>query len=799
MRFNSINILFSIFLSTFAFGQTTQYPDHYKKYWYFKSRLNNDFLKIGLDSGESIPFNQRGHNATGFSIPNAKTDMLAGDAAATLGYYIATLATEYKLLQVSNQKTDKIKHELFCALSAINRIDYKAEGTIQYGSEKLNGFFIRDDIPKNFVRKNYSHFNYFSDWNGNIDQSNLLPVNNNTHKGFASQMENGVFKTYSNWQGSVQGNGSKETTYESQDQVYNLLFGLAFVSKFIPMYETDNGNTFGYGSGETSLKQEAINITNRIVNHIRNPKDLNNNDCGNPGNTFPNNWRIRNPATCNLVDIGNNAEAFAYAIAESQCFINGGLSLGNGTITFPPNPLVTCPGSGYHNLFSQTAGRAIWGLTIDTYLGLPNCPNQWIDNRVFATNLQAICNCSYGNIIETVIDELQYVLKQVPLVGEILADVVGWVWQWVQIAVTKIVPIVVNNTWSNILLNAYSPGASLDHGPLARKILHGGIYQPNINYSMDYQLDQAPCDNIFNLTNGLNSGIYWSSDNRLDHPNRSNLSASQPSTNLCIDAADLIPGEYNGIDFLLYHNLWYIHKWQEQGNLNTPFIDLSDVYINKNGGIISNQANPSDNIIAYETITSENTIFKYNGIFPAYWRAGKTIELKPGTEITSNSNLHAYIQKFNCATNLGQFKPGKNDSSSSHEINIVPYHYVLYPNENTTKVNSESEINVNYISEIPKEIEEINSSKITVKAGEFAVYPNPSNSTTSIYFNLSENETASIKFADLTGRILFEKNNLNSTKNVCELELSNYKMGSYLLTYSTSSGITKNLKIIKTN
>ena len=34
--------------------------DHHKKYWYYKSRFNNDFIKIGLNQGQSIPFNQRG-------------------------------------------------------------------------------------------------------------------------------------------------------------------------------------------------------------------------------------------------------------------------------------------------------------------------------------------------------------------------------------------------------------------------------------------------------------------------------------------------------------------------------------------------------------------------------------------------------------------------------------------------------------------------------------------------------------------------------------------------------------------
>lgn len=33
---------------------------NFQKYWYYKTRLNNDFIKVGKEHGESIPFNQRG-------------------------------------------------------------------------------------------------------------------------------------------------------------------------------------------------------------------------------------------------------------------------------------------------------------------------------------------------------------------------------------------------------------------------------------------------------------------------------------------------------------------------------------------------------------------------------------------------------------------------------------------------------------------------------------------------------------------------------------------------------------------
>ncbi len=149
----------SIFLICFFTIYTTQtlYAQNelsnHKKYWYYKSRLNNDFIKIGLDSGESIPFNERRfkHNIT----HNADSrEILAGDGGTRLGIYLSTLATEYKLLKNNNQDLSEIKHEIFCALNAANRIDYYAEPLRNSShSPNLNGFFVRDDIPNYFVKK----------------------------------------------------------------------------------------------------------------------------------------------------------------------------------------------------------------------------------------------------------------------------------------------------------------------------------------------------------------------------------------------------------------------------------------------------------------------------------------------------------------------------------------------------------------------------------------------------------------------------------------------------------------------
>lgn len=388
-----------------------------RKYWWYKSRLNNDFLKIGTGDGESIPFMQRAMDANSYNdFPNFKTSMKSGDATSMLGYYIATLATEYALLKKNQQSTEKVKHELFCALEAINRVDYKAEHAYSSSSSGiLNGFFIRDDIPKDFIKNNYQHFNYYSNWTGQMVQygPNALPNTILNDKGFHSKIANGMFTTQSTWQGFVEDGGTDVTAFESQDQVYNILLGLAFVNKYVSIGETDNGAVFGYGSGQASIKQEARNIATRIIDHIRKPKDFNGNDCNVGGSQLINNWRVRNPVNCNLVGAGDDARAYAYPLGESECFINSNNFSAPTTANLLGLPLA-CPGSGYHNGYSLGAGFSLWNTTATVPLYNPNHPENGMDTRTFNTNIAAVCNCIYSTVADQMVQQWITVLSQSP-------------------------------------------------------------------------------------------------------------------------------------------------------------------------------------------------------------------------------------------------------------------------------------------------------------------------------------------------------------------------------------------------
>ncbi len=539
MKYNLIKfgflVLFVCFFKTNCITQT-DIENHYK-YWYYKSRLNNDFMKIGLGAGESMPFNQRGLDALNKYAVDSELKM--GDGSATLGYYIAVLATEYKLLQANNQSTDLVKHELFCALNAVNRLDYKAEGLWQFGAENLNGFFIRDDVPSNLLFQNYEHFNYYN--NGSI-------VSNNNHlsRGFASQMQSGANKISSDWIERVENNNYNSHIAESQDQAYNILFGLAFVNKFVPSYETDNNAVFGYGSGETSLTQEARNISSRIINFIKDSKDLNGNSCNSSTQTG---WHIKNPTTCVEVPTGDNATFFSYPLAETGCIIKSGQTSGNqlGGVGFglggAPKVCGPTSSSNFHNYYSSVPGFALWKASGSSVL-----PN--IDNRVFAVNLLATCNCMYGTVADQTVNTIVQTLQASPRFGW-LGAIISWVWNIISSIITTITPgyyintsaLAINNN-SYFELAGFKP-APLDHAPLARKVLHGGTYIQNTDYTFKYLLDVAPCDNIFNFGPNNKSTYQWCSDQRLDHPNRRDVNVGAQN--------GAPPGEYNGIDYMLYH------------------------------------------------------------------------------------------------------------------------------------------------------------------------------------------------------------------------------------------------------
>ncbi|GAB4207402.1 MAG: hypothetical protein Fur0023_18150 [Bacteroidia bacterium] len=727
-------------------------------------------MKVGTGDGESLPFMERGLGSSKFTNPS---DILKiGDGTSILGYYIATLATEYYLLKNSSSKTDSTLYELYCALYALNRLDIKAEEKLGWtGPPLLNGFLIRDDIPADFVQKNYEHFNYFS-----------AGINNNSQsRGFMSKFSGGMTTVDSDW-----ANYNYPSSFITQDQIYNLLYGLAFVRKFVDDYayaKDKNGNKLYFQDGLYYIRDEARLIAKRIIDNIRDPKKYDGSSC--EGNTGTG-WHVRNPLNCNQLDPGvfqgYDLTSFSYPLAEIECYLvnNKSHDCSHHWSLSVGNPPMAC-GGAYHNIYSRTIGYTIW----ENYSCLPGTTAN-MDTRVFRENLMAVCNCKYGTVADQVVQQIVYYLEQVPILN-LLGLIIGWAWQWVSTIVYTVIPGYYDNLTPVCIkqhaVPTYFEQGMIDHGPISRKVLHECGYLNldtyNPHYTYKYLLDVAPECGIYYLPDESPKYAHfqWSSDSRCDHPNR--LGGYKND----------FKGEYNGIDYMLYHNLYYIYL--KQNGVSSSFQNLSHVYINYNGGKFPISPTYCQNgvglgIKAYEDIYVEKTEFSI--CRPSFMRAGKEIVLKPDTWIYTDTTggyaegIRLYIDNFECAYEVSPFEPG----SSSKIANSNQYEN-QYTSIKGEIMNNVSESNTN--NQIPSHIKVLGTNEIEVESyvykNSIQIYPNPSKKfiTISINFSINADDVLCAFITDFTGRIItkecFLKDQLENNK--VSINVENLATGTYIM------------------
>jgi hypothetical protein len=138
------------------------------KYWTYRYRLDGWVQKGWVDLSHCYPE----QTAWGYCLPPnrilppKRIDNIRqweqrgyvldiGDGGQHLGWYIAVLATEYKLLKDNGLPVDSTITELFYALETLQRLDHLAENVNPYGAPgnviytgwcDRNGFLIRQDV-----------------------------------------------------------------------------------------------------------------------------------------------------------------------------------------------------------------------------------------------------------------------------------------------------------------------------------------------------------------------------------------------------------------------------------------------------------------------------------------------------------------------------------------------------------------------------------------------------------------------------------------------------------------------------
>ncbi len=797
---NKILILLVI-QSNFILGQTTII--NHQKYWYYKTRFNNDFIKVGKKQGESIPFNQRAINQKGYSTLGGQNsvDMKAGDGPSSVGSYIAALATEYALLKANNQNTDSVKHELFCALNAINRLDDFSEPLWAWAGGQhipLNGFFIRDDVPRDFLKskENYAHFNYYSNWDGTLTSWGDVP-NSNNDKGFCSQIYSGQFKvessTYSN---IINENESPDVNTMSTDHVITLLVGLSLVNKYVDYSATDNGQVFPYeGQSVSSLKQEAWNIVDRFAQHYKNDPQYN----------------LRNPVTNQIVQPGGQTIFTQYGLAESFCKSEG-FTAGPSS---PFVPLLNSFGSlvpftcNYSTPYVQLNGLPAWGAFITS-------PSTSVDNAGFKCHLLATGNSGWlpapVNVASSVCNWVSSnICNQLPWPWGTICNTVNQV-----VCNTVIVPVPgfknETPTLLDINVNEHYGIEQLKeiqvrnydfwHAPL----LHRALFPSNtsVNYTVylpivKNMLDDAPCVGPYNFGQFARPNFEWTCENRLEKSNnRQDFNEPDKGWNAHLDVGssklhtkDIFLGESNGVDYMVYHNLYRLTNSIIPGT--GSYQNLSHRYINiplPQGSFCSKP------IIcmfrAFETIVADNTISN-NGAVD--FKAGKTITLKPGFYAASGADFHAYIEAANCNNGSAGLRMANDTTQPQNNFagydemgdNIIT-HYVDYSNVKDSV--RENLIQDFFGLSIIEQDPESNNTSVPIiieNQKYFNVYPNPAFENINISFSLEEKETAKLVILNYNGAIVFESDARIEKHQQIILNTSGLAKGMYLVRLTTNT------------
>ncbi|MFN8296050.1 MAG: T9SS type A sorting domain-containing protein [Chitinophagales bacterium] len=250
-----------------------------EKYWDYRQRFLNRFVRIGDQPGYSMPIEQYLYSDCRWDWiwwnypPQYIKDGIGilspgGDQTCNLGHYIALLSTEYALLSRNYQNTDSVTRELYYALKAYFRLEREANEI--FGNPTYFGYFLRQDAPNDL------HLSF---------QDDSVPAGS---KPFCTISEE-VSRQYSP--------DSLVTNFTSQDQVVHLMYGMALAKKCIPPTLSYNGE---------SLIDLVVEASRRMI-----------------GRFYTDKWDLKNP---NGQAVGNarggQAQPWAYGFDKTWAYIN---------------------------------------------------------------------------------------------------------------------------------------------------------------------------------------------------------------------------------------------------------------------------------------------------------------------------------------------------------------------------------------------------------------------------------------------------------------------------------------------
>lgn len=496
------------------------------KYWFYRHRLKTKFMVSknqntiagDLINGINIPASSRNTLIDpNISEGGYQKTLKWGDALKNIGYYMGVVATEYRLLKDAGQSTEETIQEIVNTLQTLERLDMRAEEYYEY--IYFNYFDLSPCITlsvhcfERIERFNINRINFTDNpvnLNGFYIRDDVPGFHNN-------DLSPVFFENMSSvWGGSgypeflstpyVDSDGAIPFSNEmSQDMVWNMLLGVALVKHLT----ADCPQTFTDALGETvTLKLWAKKIAYRTLKWMQQGS----------------NWQIYNKVFGShvkrggsVVDLTPNAYLFAEAgnwITEKEW----------GTLHFGLNDIESLADPDKHPLpydllvSTPRKGTDLAKLTLSTICG-----------KKYAASFNAVhtnirkCAAYYNQYFTTNQNSIKYY--------------------------------------------------AFEHFPLLYIVFHGfdSNYETDMasHYYFSYIeriLNIAPTEGTWRVVNDVNGDGLFTYD---DYPNVEWSTGNKLLTPLGVqyhyqhfhDASQQIPGEYNGLDFMLLNNLyWIVHK-----------------------------------------------------------------------------------------------------------------------------------------------------------------------------------------------------------------------------------------------
>lgn len=756
-------VIFLILLQYLAAAQTMPNRAYINqsKYWFYRNRLINEFCKVGPNQGESIPFQSINYKEDFAGTPNGVYGQTGDGGVQKLGHYIAVLASEIKLLKMSNQNRDKTIEELFYALYAAKRLDETAE-TFNFcydatnlnfhsdvlndynsytncsgGSPNWNGFMLRDDKNPKAGSPILKHFN------------NMTGMTNLTC-GFGLNIAPFAVETLgptTPW----------ASTFNdvSHDQLGNLLLGLRLVQALL-----DGTENYTFSGTTYNIKTFSTQIATKIMDYMGNGSALDYNNCQYLKNFIGLNGSLNKWFSHILQPTGT-----ALACTPGASFVTptGNIPwLFKNTVTNQAASIENPVGASFPYLMSP--GYADLGkiLTGKNYVATPIAITIW--KQLATSPMIGIYQLNDNWKILSLI-AMTKTWSNLPC---------GWQPQpcflypclipkpfstkcWVQskLPVPAICPAFVSCVNQQSILNDQAIKAHYEILPLVYNVINNTTgFNSNIPnttastaaYTNFFQthIDNAPCRGPYCYNNDPSKGAIdkagndWASWSLIFTAEKGNTHRwdGEKDSNFYKDM-----GEFNGLDYMLMYNLYNIYNNKTDYYVNydnnlsltnrtitTPeyynargFKDYIDIPTGHNGAYINGKmtvSNVTVNTGAYLDL-----------------RAGASITLSP--PFTANGTMHASI-----------YTPALN---RDWEMTICSNGII--PNGTTPTGNRVTNGNgQNYFS-----MEEYTAAQaqetppvITTNILEDA-YPNPATNTTSIPYTISNEESVDLFIVDASG------------------------------------------------